>query len=587
MSAAGDELVQELTADVSLYFARGSESNGPYRRSNLTESSQTIYPLKINITRSFDGLTSEECSVSVLMSDPSVLAEIGSAATARKAVVRVSINDVKIYEGRVIKATQNEDNVVKMMLANAASPLAKANVTYDTNVGQVPCDDALQRLLFGQGPFSSSDVVINVRNPSPEKVTVSGEQSDNLRAKVEEVATNHNLYTFVDRDNKIVVTNKQPSRVWKPSQIIEIDAGDEESVANRVIVETAESGPASRLANQWQGDSTVTGEAADQTAGAGSANEQRVTDHSLPDQSVADQRALAEIIADAQSATSGTVTIPGDPRIGIYDGLIVPEISDVYSLSAGRYTIKRVTQKFTEQNGYVSKIDLCPDLKSVYTAVTDGSGIADRIKTDIYNAGVKEIAPSDINSLAGRDPLSSDKASSDGSGGGQAAEEDTVQRPNCTYIQDNPRVGATAGEYYREDIAFQGIYQNEFEKWQQCEITTDTYNERTGESIEAVADVSDAEPIREVEAETQDDDMTFGLTDAEAEGKCTYTDEQGDTYLRTSFSYSGPEPDLFELWQDCSITTEEYNNRVSDGLLDGIIDPGTLSDHILFEGPDQ
>jgi hypothetical protein len=415
MSASGDELVQQLTADVSLYFATGSEDNGPYRRNTLTESSQTIFPTKINITRSFEGLTSEECSVSVLMSDPSVLADIGSAATARKAVVRVSINGVKIYEGRVIKATQNEDNVVKMMLANAASPLAKANVTYDTNVGAIPSDQAIERLLVGQGPFSSSDVVINVTNPRPEQVTVSGEQTDNLRAKLEEVATNHNLYTFVDRDNKIVVTNKQPSRVWKPDHIIEIDTGDEERVANRVIVETAASGPAARLASQWQGDSTVTGEAVDQTAGPGSANEQRVTDHTLPDKSVADQRALAEIIADAQSATSGTVTIPGDPRIGIYDGLIVPEISDVYSLSEGRYTIKRVTQQFTEENGYVSKIELSPDLKSVYTAVTDGSGIADRIETNIYNAGVKEIAPSDVNSLEGPDPLSADSALSEGS----------------------------------------------------------------------------------------------------------------------------------------------------------------------------
>lgn len=458
------EAVQQLTASVE--FTRVADL-GLFGR--FTESiGDEIHPTSINVARSFDGLRGEPAKVKVLMADPTVLEDVTTPYVDISATV--AINGVTVFTGNVIKATESEDGTVTIELATVASKLSKANVSIEVQDG-MKSDELVRQLLIRKGPFSADEVVIDVSSPASLNESITLEDTESLQTKLEQIATYDVAYTYVDRQNRVVYTDSQPTTTWAPSDVVDVTAGGEDETVNRVIVETAQSDAGSQILNNRISYEQTTTASAERGSGYGNDKEEKVTDHSITDQSVASQRALAELIADSQQVTDGTLTIPGDPRIGIYDGIVVPELPDVYDLASGTYTIKRARHKFTATDGYVCELSLAPNLGDVYASARDSQNISDRIADRIYTEAPTPIAPSDVNDLEG-----DDSNMTTGVANTSSSTEGGESEPSCTWLVGN-------GKFRRSDLIYTGDNPDVWDQWANCEITTEEYEEEAGHSI--------------------------------------------------------------------------------------------------------
>jgi len=282
------------------------------------------------------------------------------------------------FTGELVGATEDEEGSVRLELAGITKTLTdytvalvtqKTGQRVDTIVRNLLRDDAGLTEATGLFDFDA-DFVISIRNPKSVTTTYGTDNRETLRTVLIDLAKKQDAFVFVDASNRINFVDHAISNYYAIESAIKVDAGNEDSANERVIVKSSYDVTG---ISDWTttGSSQVSAEA---SAGNGDAENRRVLrDDNLLENDV-ESRAASEFRADQLVKSSGRLTIPGFPGASPNDQVVVPKLGLAETVSAGTYTAREVVHRLNGNDGFVTELQLGPGLDEIYEQVYQSQG---------------------------------------------------------------------------------------------------------------------------------------------------------------------------------------------------------------------
>lgn len=367
----GSDVFQQLGELMSVVSA---EVERPYGAAGGTATIEVVFPDQVDL------------DVFTLTASPG-LDITGTVALATTLGESNQYFEDTLFTGTLTTVSQNKEGIVTLEFSDKRYQLNKYNVRLDTGDGaQV---DTIARDLLTESSLDLAEgepggFVIDIDDPIEIDGTFGLEEGKDLYQVLETLARKQQAFLFIDRQNTVNFVTTPVSRKIYARNIIEIEAGDSNQDTGRVLVKTTQNSESGAFdVTGYQQKISVAGHTLVGSSGSGNSEKAKkaptIDDPNVTEKG-ARRRAGSEYINQVQSASSGTVTILGNPVYRIHDTVVVEDLPNYVSLPEGTYTVKRVLHTIDSSNGYTTELELSPDIGEAYANMFELTDYERKIK---------------------------------------------------------------------------------------------------------------------------------------------------------------------------------------------------------------
>lgn len=310
-----------------------------------------------------------------------------------------------LFTGQLKSASQNKEGVVEIIAFDEIYNMKNTIIKYNSP-GPEPVRDVIQQILEASGYTVSSDY--NTLNSgdvylAPEEDLVNfnitskksfgeGEQGENLITVLEHLTKSICGLAFYTDRNSIVRIESYPNySLYYPQYIINLNSGEQTTEKKRTLVQ---GGTASSFlglgASHMRTPQKIAGESELPSEDGEPLNEDEViVDKTVSTQDEANNVATTDALRRSNSRSAGTITITGDPRIELFDDVIIEDLetkvpdyvlettSYANGLFNNLYTVRGVTTIIDSSEGYTTELDLTPSHRSVAQDISSTGNLGD------------------------------------------------------------------------------------------------------------------------------------------------------------------------------------------------------------------